>query len=69
MQLQLAELNAFFEKIHNTDALVLTPNRRLVQFLHSQFNHYKLSKGLKAWASHPCLFLNDWLQSLWQQAG
>ena len=62
------ELKEFFETAQPANAIVLTPNRRLVQFLHAQFARYQLSKGLNAWPSYPCFFINDWLQSLWQQS-
>ena len=60
-------LKEFFEKAQHTDSIVLTPNRRLVQFLQNQFDLYQLSKGSKAWNSYPSFFINDWLQTLWQR--
>lgn len=66
MQTHFAELDALFKQVQADDAAVLTPNRRLARFLHTQFSYCQIAEGRKAWSSYPCWFVDDWLRDIWQ---
>ncbi len=47
--------------------LVLTPNRRLSRFILTHYGLYQSSKNIEAWPTLPCMSINSWYQSLWEE--
>jgi ATP-dependent helicase/nuclease subunit B len=57
--------NKLFEEL-TTDTLILTPNKRLIGFLHKNYSAYRLQKK-RIWPTPLILTLENWLSWQWEK--
>ena len=59
-------LTELFQHI-DTQTVVLTPNQRLVRYLHANWARLQQNKGLQSWPSLNCFSRHAWFAHYWQQ--